>query len=408
MAMTPSPWQVSQRPPLTLNEKRPGRKPRARDFGQHREQLADEREQAGVGRRVRARRPADGRLVDLDHLVDQVDAFDRRVRARLVGRAIQRPRERPVEDLVHERRLARAADAGHGDQDAERKLDVDVLQVVLARALDDDRAAARRPPCVAGVSIDFSPPEVRAGQRAVAVGQQVRRLALEDHVPAVLSRARPEIDHVVGRADRLLVVLDDHDGVAEIAQPRQRRQQRAVVALVQADRRLVEHVEHAGQVRADLGRQPDALPFAARQRRGAAAEREVADADVVQEAQPIADLPQDAAGDQVLAVGQLEALEHVQRFGDRQVHVLGDRPALDPDRAALRLQPRPLAGRARTERAIRLEALLLDPAALFVAPPQVRDEPFEAGAERILRLRLSGPEPGARRTAHRGSSSAAA
>ena len=76
-------------------------------------------------------------------------------------------------------------------------------------------------------------------------------------------------------------MLDDDDGVAEIAQPRERRQQRAVVALVQADRRLVEHVEHAGQVRADLRRQPDALPFAARQRRGAAAERQVADADVV-------------------------------------------------------------------------------------------------------------------------------
>ena len=82
--------------------------------------------------------------------------------------------------------------------------------------------------------------------------------------------------------------------------PRSRRrasvaEQLAVVALVQADRRLVEHVQHAGQVRADLRRQPDALPFAARQRRGAAAERQVADADVVQEPQPLLNLPQDAA-----------------------------------------------------------------------------------------------------------------
>ena len=94
---------------------------------------------------------------------------------------------------------------------------------------------------------------------AVTVVQQLRRRALEDHVPAVFARARPEIDHVVGRANRLFVVLDDDDGVAEIAQPRQRRQQLAVVALVQADRRLVEHVEHAGEVRADLRRQADAL-----------------------------------------------------------------------------------------------------------------------------------------------------
>ena len=39
-----------------------------------------------------------------------------------------------IEDVVHERRLAGARDAGHRDEHAERELDVDVLQVVLARA----------------------------------------------------------------------------------------------------------------------------------------------------------------------------------------------------------------------------------------------------------------------------------
>ena len=66
------------------------------------------------------------------------------------------------------------------------------------------------------------------------------------------------------------VVLDDDDGVAEIAQRDQRREQARVVALVQPDRRLVEDVEHAGQPRADLGREADALALAARERRGAA------------------------------------------------------------------------------------------------------------------------------------------
>ena len=56
-----------------------------------------------------------------------------------------------------------------------------------------------------------------------------------------------DVDDVVGLADRLLVVLDDDDGVAGVAQVLQRGQQPAVVALVQTDRRLVEHVEHAGQ-----------------------------------------------------------------------------------------------------------------------------------------------------------------
>ena len=127
----------------------------------------------------------------------------------------------------------------------------------------------------------------RAGRRRSATrwpfSSSSSGCTLEDHVPAVLARARTEVDDVVGRANRLLVVLDDDDGVAEIAQARERRQQLAVVALMQADRRLVEHVQHAGEVRADLRGEPDALPFAAGQRRGAAIEREVADADVVQE-----------------------------------------------------------------------------------------------------------------------------
>ena len=146
MAMTPSPWQASQRPPLTLNEKRPGPEAARLGLGQHREQLADEGEQPGVGRRVRSRRAADRRLVDLDDLVELLDPFDRGVRARFVGRAIELARQRAVEDLVDQRRLARSADAGHGRQHAERERHVDVLEVVLARALDDDRAARRRPP----------------------------------------------------------------------------------------------------------------------------------------------------------------------------------------------------------------------------------------------------------------------
>ena len=85
-------------------------------------------------------------------------------------------------------------------------------------------------------------------------------------------------------ADRVLVVLDDEDGVAEVAQADERVDQPMVVALVQADRRLVEHVQHADQTRADLAGQPDALRLAAGQRAGRARQREVVEPDVEQEA----------------------------------------------------------------------------------------------------------------------------
>jgi hypothetical protein len=65
--------------------------------------------------------------------------------------------------------------------------------------------------------------------------------------------------------DRVLVVLDDDHRVAEVAQVAQRVEQAGIVALVQADGRLVQHVEHAGEARADLRGEPDALALAARQ-----------------------------------------------------------------------------------------------------------------------------------------------
>ena len=60
---------------------------------------------------------------------------------------------------------------------------------------------------------------------------------------------------------------------------RQRVEQDLVVARMQADGRLVEHVAHALQVGAELRREADALRLAARQRRRGAVEREIAEAD---------------------------------------------------------------------------------------------------------------------------------
>ena len=95
-------------------------------------------------------------------------------------------------------------------------------------------------------------------------------------------------------------------GVAEVAQPRERQQEARVVALVQADRRLVEDVEHAHERAADLRRQPDALRLTARQRRRRAVERQVVDADVDQERHPVAGLAQDAARDLLLLGRKLQ------------------------------------------------------------------------------------------------------
>ena len=78
--------------------------------------------------------------------------------------------------------------------------------------------------------------------------------------------AGPEIDDVIGAPDGVLVVFDDHQRVAVLRELRQRIEQHLVVARMQADGGLIEHVTHALQVGAELRGEPDALRFAARQR----------------------------------------------------------------------------------------------------------------------------------------------
>src|SRR5205085_10402907 len=99
------------------------------------------------------------------------------------------------------------------------------------------------------------------------------------HLAAVLPGTGTQVEQVVGLAHRLLVVLDDDDGVAEVAELLERGEQAAVVTLVQPDGRLVEDVEHADEARADLRGEPDALRLTAGERLGRAVEREVVEAD---------------------------------------------------------------------------------------------------------------------------------
>ena len=175
--------------------------------------------------------------------------------------------------------------------------------------------------------------------------------ARDDDLAAVLARAGPDVDDVVGDADRLFVVLDDDHGVAEIAQPDERVDEALVVALVQADRRLVEHVQHADQPAADLRREPDALRLAARQRGRRPVEREVVEADVEQEAQALVHLLLDRVGDHAVALGELDRAEELGGLADRELAQLVDVDVADGDRQRLRPQARAVDTRGTAPRA---------------------------------------------------------
>ena len=103
-------------------------------------QLGEERADQVQGPRERGRigtgRLTQGLLIDADHLVDLLDAEDGIVGAGKGLGTVQRAGERGVEHVFHQRTLAAAAGTGDDGKRAQRDLDVDVLEVVVAGAAD--------------------------------------------------------------------------------------------------------------------------------------------------------------------------------------------------------------------------------------------------------------------------------
>ena len=100
---------------------------------------------------------------------------------------------------------------------------------------------------------------------------------------------------MIGAPDHVVVVLDDHQRVAVVAQAVQDRDQPAHFRGMEAERGLVEHVKGIDQAGAqDLG-QADALELAGRERARGAVERQVIEPDLRQVAEPAIDLCQDGS-----------------------------------------------------------------------------------------------------------------
>src|ERR1043166_7160879 len=118
--------------------------------------------------------------------------------------------------------------------------------------------------------------------------------------------AGPEIEDVIGMANRVGIMLYDKDGVSQVTQPLKRAQQTVVVALVQADARFVQNVEHADQASADLCGEPDALRFAATQCAAFPVQRQVTKADVIEKTEPGTDFFDDVMRNLCLVLAQLQ------------------------------------------------------------------------------------------------------
>ena len=152
------------------------------------EQVADRRENAGVGGRVGPRRAADGRLVDVDDLVDVLDPQDLLMFARFVLRPVHLLGHALVQDLVDERRLAGTGYAGDAGEGPQGDIHVDVLQIVFRSAANRKVVAVAGAPVLRGRR-SFLPDQVLTRDGFLA-GLHFLQRALHHQVAAFRRRHR--------------------------------------------------------------------------------------------------------------------------------------------------------------------------------------------------------------------------
>ena len=240
------------------------------------------------------------------------------MRAGTLFRAVEFPKQSPAQNIVNQRAFPRTADPRHARQRAERNSDIDVLQIVFSRGHHFEPAALggrlnsffwNRNRKLAGQIL---------GRERMWIGQNFVRRPGSHDLATAHACARAEVDQVIGATNRLLVVLHHHHRVTEIAQTLQRCQQPFIVALVQADARLVENVEHPNQPGADLGGEANPLRLAAAQRAAFAIERQVTEADVFEESKSRSDFFDNIARDLLLKLSELECGEKLVGLFDGQ------------------------------------------------------------------------------------------
>jgi hypothetical protein len=143
----------------------------------------------------------------------------------------------------------------------------------------------------------------------ILVAQEFLEGTAGDDVTALSSRARTEVDDVIGAAHGGVVVLDDHEGVAARFEAGEGVEKLFVVAWVESDGGFIEDIKDAGEVGAELCGEANALSFSAGEGGNAPTELKVAESDFAQEREAFDDLGKDVTPYSAIASVESERLE---------------------------------------------------------------------------------------------------
>ena len=165
------------------------------------------------------------------------------MRARNFFRSVEFGHKAFIQYLVYKRRFARTGYAGYTHKLAERDFGIYIFEIVFACA-DYFQAFSVAFSALCGNWNLLATAEILPGYRLLAVHYIFRR-ACTDYISAVDTRTRTDIDNVVRRAHRVLVVLDNYKRVAYVPEVAKSIQKLFVVALMQTYTRLVENIQNS-------------------------------------------------------------------------------------------------------------------------------------------------------------------
>ena len=206
----------------------------------------------------------------------------------------------------------------------------------------------------------------------------------DDDTPPCAACARSHIHHVIGGAQQIEIVFDDEHGVAQIAQLAQHVDQPGGVARMQADRRFVEHVQHAGQGRAQQRSESQPMRFTGRKGGRRAIECQITDADVDQAPHARLQIVHDRFGDDPFLGGhhRSELIDPRGQIVQRQLGHIDDRATCNRDAAAFGIEPRAVAiGTGRLSHEIsQFLAIFRIVCLIGVAAQEVRHDALEVAA----------------------------
>ncbi|RMQ91906.1 hypothetical protein ALP97_05238 [Pseudomonas salomonii] len=234
-----------------------------------RKQFAHVIEQTGVSRQIGARRAADGFLVHLhqtsnlfqtaaDPPATALRGIVFKARFFVAFQHTAQPCPHQFQQrLADQTGLARTGNTRHRRKATQREIHAQVLEVITRHAFK------LQPPGRLTSRTAASAPlgeQILARLRRLHIRQPGGRAAVQ-HLPAVLTGRRAHVDQPVGAAHGFQVMFHHKQRIAGGFQTLKRSEQCFAIRRVQARRGFVQHIDHAEQLRTQLGGQAQALQF---------------------------------------------------------------------------------------------------------------------------------------------------